>query len=40
VSAWAKVDERVMSSVIQHRGIVERVEGDKVFVKVEKESAC
>ena len=40
MSARAKVDERVMSSVIQHRGIVERVESDKVFVKVEKESAC
>jgi sigma-E factor negative regulatory protein RseC len=29
-----------MSVTIQHRGIVERIDGDKVFVKVEKESAC
>ena len=29
-----------MSVTIQHRGVVERIDGDKVFVKVEKESAC
>lgn len=29
-----------MGVTIQHKGVVERVEGDKVFVKVEKESAC
>ena len=29
-----------MRSLIQHRGVVERIDGDKVFVKVEKESAC
>ena len=29
-----------MRSIIQHRGIVERIDGDKVFVKVDKESAC
>ncbi len=29
-----------MSHTIQHRGIVERVEGDKVFVVVEQQSAC
>ena len=30
----------MMRSIIQHRGIVERIDGDKVFVKVDKESAC
>ncbi len=29
-----------MGVTIQHKGVVERIEGDKVFVKVEKESAC
>ena len=29
-----------MSHTIQHRGIVERVEGNKVFVVVEQQSAC
>ena len=27
-------------SAIQHRGIVERIDGDKVFVKVERGTAC
>lgn len=29
-----------MSLTLQHRGVVERVEEGKVFVRVEKESAC
>lgn len=29
-----------MSHTIQHRGVVERVEEHKVFVRVDKESAC
>lgn len=29
-----------MSQNIQHRGKVERIEGDKVFVRVEKQTAC
>lgn len=27
-------------SAIQHKGIVERIDGDKVFVKVERGTAC
>ena len=29
-----------MAHTIQHRGVVERVEGDRVFVAVEQQSAC
>lgn len=29
-----------MGHTIQHRGVVERVEGDRVFVAVEQQSAC
>ena len=29
-----------MSSSVEHRGIVERVEGDVVMVRVEKQTAC
>lgn len=29
-----------MSHTLRHRGKVERIEGDKVFVRVEKQSAC
>lgn len=29
-----------MAGTIQHRGVVERIEGDRVFVKVERGTAC
>lgn len=29
-----------MGHTIQHRGVVSRVEGDRVFVRVEQQSAC
>lgn len=29
-----------MGQTIQHRGIVERTEGDRIFVSVERQSAC
>lgn len=29
-----------MAGTIQHRGVVERIEGDKVFVRVERGTAC
>jgi sigma-E factor negative regulatory protein RseC len=29
-----------MAVTIQHKGVVERIEGDKVFVKVERGTAC
>lgn len=29
-----------MAHTIQHRGVIERVEGDRVFVAVEQQSAC